>query len=181
MSRWSPYTAPARMRGIAGIYSKARPRRETVERMVARLIHRGPDSAGYWSSGLYAAGMGRLSIFDLAGGDQPLYYETGRVVVFYNGEIYNGAELKVSKVDFRGYSGFSIRKEPPPRARHLCWDHGFSKKHMTIDKAAYRPDHACSMTPDELRFINAFRNDWRRADSGYRLEPSNLDRRDAEH
>jgi sialic acid synthase SpsE len=31
---------------------------------------------------------------------------------------------------------------------------------MTMDKAAYGPDHACSMTPNELEAIHAFRTDW---------------------
>ena len=96
------------MCGIAGIYSKGGPRSETVERMVARLTHRGPDSAGYWSNGPYRAGMRRLSIVDVAGGDQPLYDETGRIVVFYNGEIYNYPSLRIELeregVHFRTHS-----------------------------------------------------------------------------
>jgi asparagine synthase (glutamine-hydrolysing) len=83
------------MCGIAGILSQSGPQRETVERMVARLIHRGPDSDGYWGSACFQAGMRRLSIVDVAGGDQPLYDETGRVVLFYNGEIYNSPSLRV--------------------------------------------------------------------------------------
>jgi asparagine synthase (glutamine-hydrolysing) len=62
--------------------------------MVQRLVHRGPDSEGYWSNSLYSAGMRRLSIVDLAGGAQPLYDETGSVVVLYNGEIYNYPKLR---------------------------------------------------------------------------------------
>ena len=65
-----------------------------MERMVAKLEHRGPDAAGFWSSGPYSAGMRRLSIVDLAGGNQPLFDESGRVVLFYNGEIYNSPALR---------------------------------------------------------------------------------------
>jgi len=96
------------MCGIAGIFSTTGTRRETVERMVARLEHRGPDSAGFWDRGPYRAGMRRLSIVDVAGGDQPLYDETGRVVLFYNGEIYNypslRRELEALGVHFRTHS-----------------------------------------------------------------------------
>jgi asparagine synthase (glutamine-hydrolysing) len=52
--------------------------------------------------------MRRLSIVDVAGGDQPLFDETGRVVLFYNGEIYNypslRSELEQEGVHFRTHS-----------------------------------------------------------------------------
>lgn len=83
------------MCGIAGILSKGGPKRETVERMVTRLTHRGPDSEGFWGNGIYRAGMRRLSILDVAGGDQPLYDESRRIVLFYNGEIYNSPSLRI--------------------------------------------------------------------------------------
>ena len=83
------------MCGIAGIFSTRGSTRETVRRMVARLTHRGPDSEGFWGSGPYEAGARRLSILDVAGGDQPLFDETGRVVLFYNGEIYNSPSLRI--------------------------------------------------------------------------------------
>jgi asparagine synthase (glutamine-hydrolysing) len=96
------------MCGIAGIFANGAPRPETVERMVARLVHRGPDSSGFWSKGDYSAGMRRLSIVDVAGGDQPLYDETGRIVLLYNGEIYNypslRRELEKEGVRFRTHS-----------------------------------------------------------------------------
>jgi asparagine synthase (glutamine-hydrolysing) len=62
--------------------------------MVQRLVHRGPDADGYWSNSIYSAGMRRLSIVDVAGGAQPLYDESGSVVVLYNGEIYNYPQLR---------------------------------------------------------------------------------------
>lgn len=96
------------MCGIAGILSKSGPKHATVEKMVTRLTHRGPDSEGYWGSGIYRAGMRRLSILDVAGGDQPLYDETGHIVLFYNGEIYNSpllrSELEKEGVHFRTHS-----------------------------------------------------------------------------
>lgn len=62
--------------------------------MVAALVHRGPDSEGYYRDGDYQAGMRRLSIVDIAHGDQPLYGAGGRVALLYNGEIYNYPELR---------------------------------------------------------------------------------------
>jgi len=82
------------MCGIAG-YKIRRPVDEgTLNRMVDALIHRGPDAAGYYRDGEFAAGMRRLAINDLASGDQPLYSADYQVVLLYNGEIYNYPELR---------------------------------------------------------------------------------------
>jgi asparagine synthase (glutamine-hydrolysing) len=57
------------------------------------LVHRGPDSAGELIDGPLAMAMRRLSIIDLAGGEQPLANEDGSVQAIQNGEIYNFREL----------------------------------------------------------------------------------------
>jgi asparagine synthase (glutamine-hydrolysing) len=82
------------MCGIAGYKSARGFPPGTVEAMVSALRHRGPDSSGYHSDGDYHAGMCRLSINDLSGGDQPLFNARRNVVLFYNGEIYNYWELR---------------------------------------------------------------------------------------
>ena len=66
--------------------------------MAAALRHRGPDEEGFLTGderapGL-ALGMRRLSIIDLAGGQQPIWNETRDVAVIYNGELYNYRELR---------------------------------------------------------------------------------------
>jgi asparagine synthase (glutamine-hydrolysing) len=66
---------------------------EVLRRMNATLTHRGPDSSGELVDGPLAMAMRRLSIIDLAGGDQPLASEDGAVQVIQNGEIYNYREL----------------------------------------------------------------------------------------
>jgi len=69
-----------------------------VRAMSAALRHRGPDEEGFLfadprAPGL-ALGMRRLSIIDLAGGQQPIWNETRDVAVIYNGELYNYRELR---------------------------------------------------------------------------------------
>ena len=82
------------MCGIAGYITDKRLDEGVLKNMVDALYHRGPDSAGYYSNGLYCGGMRRLSINDLEHGDQPLYNEDKSVVLLYNGEIYNSPELR---------------------------------------------------------------------------------------
>lgn len=96
------------MCGIAGVFTRSGADASIVQRMVARLAHRGPDDAGYWGNSIYSAGMRRLSIVDVDGGAQPLYDETGNIVLLYNGEIYNypslRRELERDGVRFRSHS-----------------------------------------------------------------------------
>lgn len=67
-----------------------------LRRMTDALAHRGPDDSGYWSDAEHAVHLGhrRLSILDLAGGHQPMVSSDGSLVIVFNGEIYNFAELR---------------------------------------------------------------------------------------
>src|SRR4051794_33850018 len=83
------------MCGICGIASRAgSPDPGRLMAMSAALVHRGPDSGGEYLDGPVALGARRLSIIDLAGGDQPIENEDGSCVVVQNGEIYNYPELR---------------------------------------------------------------------------------------
>ena len=62
--------------------------------MSATLVHRGPDSDGMLFDGPVGLASRRLSIIDLAGGDQPIANEDATVHVVQNGEIYNFEELR---------------------------------------------------------------------------------------
>ena len=63
------------------------------------MYHRGPDDSGYFAERNTGLGHRRLSIIDLSSGHQPMMNEDGRVVVVYNGEIYNYSEIKRTLID----------------------------------------------------------------------------------
>lgn len=62
--------------------------------MTAAIAHRGPDGEGFFEDPFIALGHRRLSIVDLATGQQPMYNETGSMVIVYNGEIFNHAAVR---------------------------------------------------------------------------------------
>jgi asparagine synthase (glutamine-hydrolysing) len=66
-----------------------------VRRMMNAMEHRGPDAEGYLRAPNAAVGMRRLSIIDIAAGNQPVWNEGGTVAVVFNGEIYNFRQLRV--------------------------------------------------------------------------------------
>jgi asparagine synthase (glutamine-hydrolysing) len=78
---------------------------DTVRRMTATMVHRGPDDEGYFISGPLGLGFRRLSIIDLAGGHQPMSDAEETVWVILNGEIYNFKELRAEL----GKSGHRFR------------------------------------------------------------------------
>jgi asparagine synthase (glutamine-hydrolysing) len=65
-----------------------------LRRMTGIIRHRGPDDDGHWYGDTAALGMRRLSIIDVAGGQQPIANEDGSVIAVFNGEIYNYQALR---------------------------------------------------------------------------------------
>src|SRR5512134_1717594 len=85
------------MCGIAGVISSVQVTDDEVAlvgRMNQCLVHRGPDSSSCFVDGHVALAMRRLSIIDLAGGQQPLFNEDRQLAVICNGEIYTYIELR---------------------------------------------------------------------------------------
>jgi len=84
------------MCGICGLVSMGGepPDARTLDAMSESLVHRGPDSHGKIIEGPVGLAARRLSIIDIAGGDQPIAGEDGRVHVVQNGEIYNHEALR---------------------------------------------------------------------------------------
>jgi len=92
------------MCGIAGFLAKSSNSvaAEVLADMLQSIWHRGPDEDGRLIDGPLAMGMRRLSIIDLADGTQPMFDESGRYGVVFNGEIYNYRELR-SQLLARGH------------------------------------------------------------------------------
>jgi asparagine synthase (glutamine-hydrolysing) len=80
------------MCGICGIIGE--PNKYLLKLMCNSLIHRGPDSEGYYIDDHVGLGVRRLRIIDLKTGDQPIHNEDETVWVVFNGEIYNFIELR---------------------------------------------------------------------------------------
>jgi asparagine synthase (glutamine-hydrolysing) len=94
---------------------------ELLERMGRVLIHRGPDGGGTHLDGPLGMGMRRLSIIDLAGGDQPMANEDGTIWVVCNGEIYNYRRLAA---DLRSRGHRFATSSDTEVVLHLYEEHG---------------------------------------------------------
>ena len=84
------------MCGITGLFDTRSTRaidRAVLQRMNDSQLHRGPDEGSLHTEPGLGLGHRRLSIIDIATGQQPLFNEDGSVVVIFNGEIYNYQEL----------------------------------------------------------------------------------------
>ncbi|MCK4882854.1 MAG: asparagine synthase (glutamine-hydrolyzing) [Candidatus Omnitrophica bacterium] len=86
------------MCGIAGIIHHSGIHQDDID-LIARMNelqkHRGPDDEGIYSDKHCCLGHRRLSIIDLSiNGHQPFYSDDGRLILTFNGEIYNYIELR---------------------------------------------------------------------------------------
>ncbi len=85
------------MCGIAGLFHPTNPKPIDPARIVAMTdvqAHRGPDGSGVWTALGVGLGHRRLSIIDVGGSPQPMALPGEQVVISFNGEIYNFAELR---------------------------------------------------------------------------------------
>lgn len=84
------------MCGVAGIidYNGHKNSVDAVSSMLRTIRHRGPDESGIYNSPCATIGNVRLSIIDIAGGQQPMSDSSGRYQIVFNGEIFNYRELR---------------------------------------------------------------------------------------
>ncbi len=141
------------MCGFVGFTGPRPDRREIIQKMADRIIHRGPDMEGYYlgeDEPFVTFGFRRLSIIDLSDGAQPMTNEDGSVVIVFNGEIYNFMELRDqliaaghvfktrcdTEVILHGWEEFGEKLFPKLRGMFafLLWD---SRKKMLVGARDY--------------------------------------------
>lgn len=112
------------MCGITAVLSRQSPiDPQLMHAGMAALHHRGPDGRQHWMASDRRAALGhtRLSIIDLATGDQPISNEDNTIHIVVNGEFYDfertRAELQACGHKFRTKSDSEI-------ALHLYEDYG---------------------------------------------------------
>lgn len=83
------------MCGFTGFVGETKEMKPVLKCMMDTIVHRGPDSEGYYMDESAALGFRRLSIIDITeSGDQPIYNEDRTKILTFNGEIYNYQELR---------------------------------------------------------------------------------------
>jgi len=87
------------MCGIVGIIDKQNSVNKIELKLMCDKIHlRGPDAEGTYINKHIGLGHRRLSIIDLETGDQPMSSSDGKIVIVFNGEIYNFKELRAELI-----------------------------------------------------------------------------------
>jgi asparagine synthase (glutamine-hydrolysing) len=85
------------MCGIAGFWHFDSDRQADIgvlKQMTDSMKYRGPDGSGYVVNKNLAFGHRRLSIIDLASGEQPMFNLDKSIALIFNGEIYNYIEIR---------------------------------------------------------------------------------------
>jgi asparagine synthase (glutamine-hydrolysing) len=77
--------------GICGYYGTDNVNRPLP---IPKIKHRGPDETGVITGSNFKFGHTRLSIIDIANGQQPMHNRNGSLCIVFNGEIYNYRKLQ---------------------------------------------------------------------------------------
>src|SRR3989338_5869118 len=74
---------------------------DLVLKMNKVTSHRGPDGSGFFCDDNISLGHNRLSVIDLSdAASQPMKSFNGKLIIVFNGEIYNFKELKKELLDY---------------------------------------------------------------------------------
>lgn len=106
------------MCGIVGFYKKNEVDID-INTLTACLKKRGPDASGVYSNNFISLGHARLSIIDLATGQQPMLSDDKKLVLVFNGEIYNFKQLRTSLVN----EGFSFKTQSDTEVILIGYQH----------------------------------------------------------
>ncbi|MDQ6623988.1 MAG: asparagine synthetase B, partial [Verrucomicrobiota bacterium] len=111
------------MCGIAGYVTtdNTSDRSALLRQLAGALRHRGPDDEGFFVAPQVGLAVRRLSIVDLACGQQPIANEDGTIQLVFNGEIYNYLELR-AELERRGHR--LTTNSDTETLVHLYEDHG---------------------------------------------------------
>ena len=141
--------------GSLGAPGAAPASRRELEAMIGALHHRGPDGTGFLCQNEIGLAHARLSIIDLASGDQPIHNEDRSVWVVFNGEIFNfielRAELEAAGHHFYTHSDTEVivhlyEQHGPDFVQHLngqfaiaLWDVRLKRLVLARDRTGIRP------------------------------------------
>ena len=160
------------MCGIAGIINlNGEPAsRDELERMNLALIHRGPDGDGIFCKGNVGLAHRRLAIIDPRAGIQPFYSEDRRLILSYNGEVYNYLELRQelgndfrfwtqsdTEVVLRAYEKWGIACLERFRGMFAfaLYDENKNRVYLVRDRVGIKPLFYYS-TPERMLFASEF-------------------------
>lgn len=143
------------MCGIAGFAGVELPQGALCA-AAAAMHHRGPDAEGSQTLGDISFVFRRLSIIDLSpAGNQPMSNEDGRIVMVFNGEIYNYRELRAllqanhrfssqtdTEVLLHGYEEWGIDgllQRIDGMFAFALWDDNLKQLHLARDRVGKKP------------------------------------------
>jgi asparagine synthase (glutamine-hydrolysing) len=137
--------------------------------MIQRIAHRGPDGLTTHQDGLLALAHARLAVVDIAGGQQPMFNETGELALVCNGEIFNHRSLR-QRLQARGHRfgslcdvevilhlyeemGLDFVHELNGQFALALWDGPRQRLVLARDHVGMRPLHY-TVTPQRLAFAS---------------------------
>ena len=143
--------------GYVDLNRTGRVEEHILDSMASALIHRGPDSRGYFVEPNAGLGTRRLKIIDLETGDQPLFNEDRSVVLSCNGEIFNYRALR-SELEQKGHS-FRTKTDVEVLV-HLYEEQGvgfLNRLNAQFGMAIYdRKDHTLFLARDQFGICPLF-------------------------